>query len=234
MAQAISPEWLVAIAGLLFTVSYLIIHQVYLRLVMLLGSLTYIAYYATAADEPLWGAIYSSIAMIVANLIGLATLVARNAAFSVPAQFRDLYAAFSPPLLPGDFRALMRIARRRHLTEEEAITLEGQPLDRLFFIIGGEVRAEKRGLSFPLPAGIFAGEVAYLTTGIAQATTRLSAGAEVLEWDIATLKDRCARNPRLKLAMDAVISRDLAAKVAGAVAPGATTHRARRAEVAQA
>lgn len=232
MWEVLTPTVLVTAAGGLFTLGYLIINQMVMRIVLLMGSLAYIAYYATAADEPLWGAIYTSFIMIGANLLGMAGLALRNAKFTVPHGFDDIYPDFAP-LLPGDFRALMRLARRRTMDQQTTLSREGAVLDRLYYVVSGVPVVTKMGATFPLAERIFVGEVAYLTGKGSAATTQVPAGAEVLEWDLAQLRHVAERRPRVKLALDAVISRDLARKVALAVAPAAQQVARTQAEAAE-
>ena len=54
----------------------------------------------------------------------------------------------------------------------------------------------------------------------------LTEGAEVLEWRFDTLRRQAARNTRFKLALEAMISSDLARKVSYAVAPQSGPWRA--------
>lgn len=214
----VPAETIVLLAGLAFTLAYLIINQVVLRLIILFGTALYIWYYWVVADAPLWTAIYTSLAMGLANLIGLASLFWRQSKLAVPRQHLDIYAQFSS-LPPGDFRDLIRHATRYTLDTDTDVTHEGAPMDSLYYIISGQIRIEKRGETFSMPAGVFVGEVAYLSRQPSAASTRLGAGTEVLEWDVATLRRRAARKSRFKLALEAMISRDLAVKVAFAVAP---------------
>jgi len=214
-----SPDVLVFIAGGCLVLGYLIINQVLLRMMVLMGTLFYIAYYATAAAEPLWPAIYLSIAQGSATLIGLALLSARKSRLAIPHGFKDLYPRFSQ-LPPGDFRALMRLGRRYVTDEEEVLGREGVPVERLVYIISGNARVRKRGEDFELPPGLFIGEVAMtLNTGSA-ATTILPAGSEIIVWDKTELEHAGEKKPRFKLALQAALSHDMARKVALAVAPG--------------
>ncbi|WP_375281733.1 hypothetical protein [Pseudooctadecabacter sp.] len=57
MDTIFTPGVLIICAGGAFTLGYLIINQMALRGLMLIGSAFYVAYYATAAATPLWGAI---------------------------------------------------------------------------------------------------------------------------------------------------------------------------------
>jgi len=174
----LTPSVLIALAGGLFTLGYLIINQMLLRIMILAGSLAYIAYYWTVADAPLWGAIYTTCIMMAANLIGMASLLLRNASFSIPRGFDDIYPSFAP-LLPGDFRALMRLCKRKTFDKETTISREAAPQDSIYFIVHGLPRATKLGTTFQLAERIFVGEVAYLTGKGASATTIVPAGTEV-------------------------------------------------------
>ena len=108
----------------------------------------------------------------------------------------------------------------RHVTEkDQTITTEGKENDYLYYILSGSLSASKLKQKFDLPARIFVGEVAYMTGQVASATTKLNKGAEILRWDIAELRERAAKDDRFRLALDALVSSDLARKVTAAVAP---------------
>lgn len=214
----IPAETIVLMAGLTLTLAYLIINQYLLRLLIILATALYIWYYAVVADAPLWTAIYTSVAMGVANLVGMGTLLWRQTIWSVPAAHRDIYAHFDG-LPPGDFGELVRTAHRRTLTEDTRITTEGDPVDRLTYVISGSLSITKKGEAFAMPPRVFVGEVAFLAHQASAATTYVAAGSEVLEWEFDALRTRAARKSRFKLALEAMISKDLALKVAFAVAP---------------
>jgi len=218
LAEYLTPAVYVTAASALFILGYLIINQVMLRLVMMAGNVSYIAYYATAADTPLWGAIYGTILMIVANIIGLSALYFRNASFSVPGKHADIYEFFAP-VRPGDFRALMRLGTRTTTTEEVVLSREGEPIDHLYYVLRGTARVIKGQVAFGMPGPTFTGEVAYLLHRTSVATTIVPAGTELIMWNTEDLRQATRRKPRIKLALDAVISRDLAMKVSYAVAP---------------
>ena len=217
MDTIFTPGVLIICAGGAFALGYLIINQMALRALMLIGSAFYVAYYATAAATPLWGAIYTTLAMMGTNLIGMGALAARRFKFSLPRAHVDIYDQFDV-LTPGDFRLVMSQAERLVLDDAQQITIEGQPNTHLYYVISGQMMVSKQGIQFPLPERLFVGEVAYLLGTPASATTHLVAGAELIRWDLDTLRTTARRNPRFKLAIDAMLSRDLASKVAHAVA----------------
>ena len=91
----LTPETLIYLAGGSHVLAYLIINQIGLRLTMLVGTSLYIVYYFTVTDEPLWGAIYTSIAMGIANIFGLAMLYAGRSNLAVPRAHRDIFPGFA-------------------------------------------------------------------------------------------------------------------------------------------
>lgn len=218
LLTTVSPDVWILIAGGLYTLGYLIINQAILRLMITAGSFAYLAYYFTAADEPLWGAITTTLIMMTANLIGLAALLMQNMEWTVPRAHRDIYPKLQP-MLPGDFRALMRCATRYVVDEERMVTEMGKRVDKLYFVLSGDYKASKFGMTFQMQERTFVGEVAYLNNVDSAATTTFPAGIEILEWDRKEIKRRSAKSPRFKLALESLMSRDLARKVSFAVAP---------------
>ena len=217
MNSLFSAETLVLLAGLTYVLGYLTINQVILRLLILLGTGFYIWYYAVAAQEPLWTAIWTSLAIGAATLLGLIALIGRNSPLMIPKSDRDIYPQFHG-MVPGDFRALVRMGRRYVVDQDTVMTTEGSPVEKLHFVTRGAMDAEKKGVAFTLPPQIFVGEVAFMMERDSSATTILKAGSEVIEWDVEKLKRKSRRSTRFKLALEAVISRDLALKVAYAIA----------------
>jgi len=220
----LDPNISIWLAGAAFVTGYLIINQIALRCMFLLGTSFFLLYYATATDTPLWGAIYTSSAMGAANLIGLTMLLARRSRWAVPRGHRDLYASFAH-LPPGDFRALMRRGQRYVTTQAEVLGTENEPVTRLAYVVSGRAQVSKRGENFDIPPGVFVGEVAYLLGSPSAATTTLPPGSEVVTWDVEDLARISARSPRFKLALEAAITFDMAAKVALAVSPGDMRHK---------
>ena len=213
LESALIPENLVYLAGAFYVGGLAITNQIILRLMILAGTGVYLVYYSTIAENPLWEAIYVSMLIGIANLGGLTSLLARNSRLALPRAHADIYDTF-PQLPPGDFRALLKLAQRYTVTEDTRITVENRRGQKLYYVIDGSVLVRKGDQAFVLTPGIFIGEVAFLTGVPSSATTWLEQGAEVLEWSFADLHRKCERSTRFKLALEAAISIDLAAKVA--------------------
>ncbi len=124
------------------------------------------------------------------NLIGMAPLAARRFRFSLPRAHADIYDQFDVLTL-DDFSLVMSRAERLVMDAAQDITTESQPNTHLYYVISGQIMVSKRGIQFPLPAGLFVGEVAHLLDTPASATTHLAAGAELIRWDL----EHCAPQP---------------------------------------
>lgn len=215
------PDFFVLAAAGSYFLGYLFINQVILRLFVLFGTMMYIAYYATVADQPLWVAIWTSVALGCANLLGLGLLLAWRSKLAVPKQGAQIYSesAVFDALPPGDFRVVYNAARRFVVDENTVLSTEGQQNDTIYYLVSGGARASKLGHEFDMPADIFVGEVAYMLGRPAAATVTAKSGSELLAWDFGAVEARSKKSPRFKLAIEAMMSRDLARKVAVAVAP---------------
>ncbi|WP_298909139.1 cyclic nucleotide-binding domain-containing protein [uncultured Aliiroseovarius sp.] len=213
-----SSDILVFAAATTFVLGYLIINQVALRIMLLIGTGLYIWYYAVVNDTPLWPAIWASGATGLANLIGLTNLFVRRSKWILPKRDVDIYPAFSA-LPPGDFRKLMLLARRDKYNKDRVLTTIGTAVPDLYYVISGAVDVQKQDGNFTMHSGNFVGEVAFLTNNEASASVVMAEEGELLCWDVTQLRARAERDVRFRLALDAMISLDLARKVAQAGAP---------------
>lgn len=220
MEELFLPDYLVLLAAGMFVLGYLIINQVMLRTMLLIGTVLYIWYYAIVDDTPLWPAIWASLATGTANFLGLVGILYGRSFWAIPKDFRDIYLRFDN-LPPGDFRKLMGATRRIVRPAGYRLTSQGAKVDTLYYVVDGAVDIEKDNDIFSISHGSFVGEIAYLTGNAASATTVLSQESTVLEWDVELLKRKAARDPRVKLSLDALISLDLAGKVSRS---GSTHH----------
>lgn len=195
-------------AGMLFR------SQILLRSLLLVGSGLYLIYYALAAEDPLWQAMAATTTLALANAYGLSMLLLSRSTRIIPADQLPLYEMLSG-LEPGDFKALMRFGTARTLVNDETLTVKGEVPDRLFYIIDGAVEIEKdTAIRFRIASRHFIGEVSLVLGTPASATVWAPAGTRVIEWRRGDLAKAMDRQNRLKLAVEALIARDMARKVA--------------------
>ena len=208
--------YLVHIAMLGYVAGFLFKDQIALRLLVLAGTAFYIAYYFFHPAEPLWGAIYASLMIIAANLIGLMRLIYSRIPLSIRPEHEPIRKAL-PGLEPGEFRTLMRQGALKRAATDLRLTEENVPLSDLYFIIEGEPMGQKDGVPFKIQPGEFVGEVAFMLGDAASATVTLPAGGLYMRWDTPKLRRLIDDRPQLARAFEALIGRDMARKVAGSI-----------------
>ena len=206
-------ETLVTIAIVGYVLGFLFKSQITLRVLVLIASLFYIAYYYYHPTEPLWGAILGSVLIIVANLIGLARIMYSRLPIGIPADQWPIFRALEG-LEPGEFRQLMSLGAMKFAQDEVVLTKESVAVNSLYFAITGELTGDKSGHPFKMYAGEFIGEVSFMLGGEATATVRIAKGGVYYEWKKERLRKVLENQPRLSQAFEALIGRDMAKKVA--------------------
>ncbi len=204
---------LVYIAFGLGIAAFIMRDELWLRLLMLTASGFYICYYYLVNEAPLWDAIITNSLLAAVNFVMICIVLTERSRIFMSREMTSVF-GFFPRLTPGQFRRLMRAARMVTADEALDIATEGQSLDRLYFILDGGVTVEKHGHRVALPAGIFIGEVAYLTKQFASASVRLASGSRYLVWNSGDLERLTTRFPALGNALLAHLNIDMAAKVA--------------------
>ena len=216
MLQEFDLAWnaglLVHAAALLQVLGFLNRNQLTLRGLVLAGSIVYTAYYYFYPDAPLWGAMFWSTGLAVANLIGILRVILDRRR-SGALENEDCFLDMMKVLTPGEFRRLMQMAQWHTVSEATQLTVEGEPVPSLYFVIDGKIDIEKAGRTFTLPPGIFIGEVTFLLGGTASASVSLPAGAKYIEWPKKLLHKAVDRTPALGAAMERLFNRELARKV---------------------
>ena len=182
---------------------------------MLVGSALSIGYYMSiVVDQPLWDAVLTRGILALTNLMMIVIVISERTTWFMSREDLDLYECFNM-LNPGQFRRILKQGKRQTAHDGEVVLTEGQSADHLYFIMSGNARVEKGGLSADIGARVFLGEIAYLRGGVATATVTLSKGTRYLVWDHADLRRIKRRNRELEVAMVAQFNQDLIGKVAG-------------------
>ncbi|MCP5080374.1 MAG: cyclic nucleotide-binding domain-containing protein [Alphaproteobacteria bacterium] len=213
VTNLLTPDNLVFLAAAIQAAALLFRGQIKIRVSLLIGSMVYLIYYMTVATEPLWEAMIATAAMSVANVFGLGALLLGNTVRLIPARQIPLYSMFGS-VAPGEFRALMRFGKIRRLTDDEVLTSIGEVPDSLYFIIDGELEIQQGLGRFRTPSRHFIGEVSLMLGTPASATVNIKAGAQLVEWPREQLIRAMGRHPKLKIALESLLGRDMARKVA--------------------
>lgn len=216
MISVFGANLFIVSGAVLQTSAMLFQNQIVLRTMFILGAACYVTYYLHVLPKPLWEAAAASIAMATTTGIGLISFLIGRSEFVIPKHLIGLYYQMGN-VQPGEFRSLLSCGTRRILDQEETLTVQEQTPKKLYFIESGDVEAVKNDYTFPLPTGIFIGEIAFMTGAPASATVRVAAGGRIVEWDSERLHKQIRRRTKLRLALAARLAQDLAGKVANSV-----------------
>ncbi|MEM9045116.1 MAG: cyclic nucleotide-binding domain-containing protein [Pseudomonadota bacterium] len=204
--------FLVHLAALTQVIGYLIRDQLLLRIMLFAGTLLYIAYYRLYPETPLWDAILWGSALACANFFMIIQLIRDRTCFRMSSDEERLYSLFNQ-VRPGDFRRLMKIASFREAEGATVLTRQGDRPEELYFIIDGGIQLDKDGRQFSYDAQTFIGEVSMVTSRAASATVAVQPGGRYVAWNRDRLERLIARQPSLKLALDLLVTRDMATKI---------------------
>ena len=203
---------LVHAAALLQVLGFLNRRQLVLRGLTLSGSLVYLAYYYLHPAEPLWGAMFWSGVLALANAVGIVRVLLDQRAHH-PSMQHDSFLNIMKVLSPGEFRRLMQMAEWRIAVQPVQLTREGEIAPSLYFITDGKVDIGHNGKSIKLGAGAFIGEISFLLNGAATADVSAPAGTEYIEWPRDRLRRAIERTPALGASMERLFNQELARKL---------------------
>jgi len=210
--NALLPN-LVHIGAILYLVCFLFRNQLMLRSFAILADLAYTGYYWAATDQPLYAAMaYSSLNMVI-NLFMISRILNDKRPSYLTDNELKLYQGFAG-MSPGDFRKLSRLGVWNKADETVTLTMEGQPVGHLHYILDGEVEITKSGKPIDVSPRVFIGEIAYLRGTPASATVLAKPGTTYISWPHGALQKITAQHDGLKQSLTSLLSTDLAAKVA--------------------
>jgi len=204
---------IVHIATLGYVLGFLFKNQLLLRLLVFISTIIYIVYYYYFPETPLWGAIFGSCLIMLANLIGTIFLLYDRFPFSIDDDYIPIFKNLKG-VAPGEFRRLMKIAKRQETTQETILTEELKAPTHLYYLLDGDANANKNGKGFTIPSGRFIGEISFILKGNkATATINLKKGSKYLSWKKEELEKLLLKEPNLQQAFEASIARDMANKL---------------------
>lgn len=200
--------------ALLFSVlGFLFRDELYLRSLLLLGTVFYLLYYYFSQTAPLWDAIFSSAVIFAVNLIFIILILRERYLISMSHEETILYHSLGA-FTPGQFKRIMKIAKWQSRISPSIVTYENQTCDRLFYILDGEITIIKNGEKFSRNGNMFIGEVGFMLGVPASATVTISANTNYVEWKSQDLTKLFSKSQSIENAFKALFNFDLAKKVA--------------------
>ena len=203
-------------ATLTYVLGFMFRNQIVLRMLVLAGTVLYILYYYFHTASPLWDAIFGSVLIGLATTYGLLMLLYSKFPIGFSRTDREIFAKFDT-LEPGQFRQLMRAGEMKFTSERTTLTHEGQLADRVFFVLNGAIEVRKGDTLFSVPDHSFVGEIGFIMDRPASATAVLPVGGSFISWEREALCTLLARKPMLRQAFNALVTQDIASKLATSV-----------------
>lgn len=197
-----------------YVLGFLFRNPIYIRLLVVLGSVFYAWYYWVAGPEPLWDAIFGSALIAVASAQGVIQLAWSKSPSSVRKENRHIFQVM-PGIEPGLFNRLMKFGEKLTVETPIVLTREETRPEALWFLVKGEVVLERNAQN-PVSIGnaAFIGELAWMLNEAASATVVAQPGARLVRWNHDDLRKLVKRSQRLELALEAAIATDIARKLA--------------------
>jgi hypothetical protein len=212
LTQDVLPH-LIHLGAILYLICFLFRDQILLRSFAILGDFAYMAFYFTAAGQPLWSAIAWIIPNMGINIVMIFLILRDRQMMPLSDDEMSLFQNLRG-LNPGQFRRLIKMGKWQRVDEETQITEEGKDLDRLYYVLSGDVEVDKAGRKIKVEPAVFIGELAYLRKKPATATVRVKPGAVFVSWAHSSLEQVTKKDDGLAAVLGTLLSNDLAEKVA--------------------
>ena len=206
-------ENIVHVGALLYLAGFLFRDQLILRGLIIAGDFVYIAYFYFAPDIPLWGGIFWSVMFTLVNVVMIGLIIADKMHFRMTAHEKQMFESLGD-LSAGQFRQLLKAGHQQQAESHIAITLEGKPLNELFFVLDRKMQIEKRGHRAVTGSNTFVGEIAFLLSQPATATVTLEPGTPYFVWDSEKLRKLMLAKPDLGNSLNIAMNKKMAEKVA--------------------
>jgi hypothetical protein len=206
----LNGETLYNLSAAIGFIAYLMTNVLWLRLLLVVGAETYI-YTGLLLDLDsmvFWHIAYGSI-----NLVQVLIILSERSTTSLPEDIRDLYTGQFETLKPKEFKRIMATNNRQQL-ESGLLLQQGNPNERLYLILAGEVGIKINGKLVAICSrGDFIGEMSLLTNQSTSADAYILKEANFAYWELSDLQKLETRNISLYNRFMMVLSRNLVLKL---------------------
>jgi hypothetical protein len=205
------------IANFVAFASFLLRDQLKLRIVMAVSLVLQGLYYYAIPGGPLLDPLFWKIVTVAANLLMIGLVFRDRLDYGIAAELKPLFRRIAV-LTPGQFRRLIAVAERR-APLGHPILVRGKKPEMLFYLVDGTAHVTKDGATISETAGLFLGEIAFLTGSSATATVTLEEGSICLAWPVNALRALMAKDAAIDIALRGLFNHDLARKVSNSALP---------------
>jgi hypothetical protein len=203
------------LANALYLASYLVTDILWLRALAVLGGLSSLTWTLTTASPSStligWTLVFNTI-----NVVQIARLWHERRPVRLTAEEQMLYAATFRTLTPREFQRLLAAGRWQEAPAKEVLIEQGASPGRMLVLASGRAAVKVDGREVALlRLGQFAGEMSFLTGARTTAAVEVQEPVRYVSWATDDLERFLAKHPQLRAALQLILGRDLAVKLAG-------------------
>ena len=202
------------LANVIYLFAYLVTDILWLRVLAVLGGFSSLTWtLTTPTPNPSfigWTLVYNTI-----NVVQIVRLWYQRRPLRLGPDEQTLYAATFRTLTPREFRSLLTVGRWHDAPIRQVLIEQGTHPGRMLVLASGRaaVKVDDRDVA-TLGPGQFAGEMSFLTGAPTTAAVEVVEPARLVLWPTVELEEFLGKHPDLRAALQLVIGKDLAAKVA--------------------
>lgn len=200
-------------AYVLILISFLMRDILWLRTFSLLATFIVVPYYLLQT-QPLWPCIAWNIALAVINSYWIVRLSLERRPVHFTQEEQRLYDKALRAMLPRDARRLFQAGTSKSVASGETIVTQGQPLNQLFLITGGDFTVEMDGMVVDeIGEGRFIGSYSFLK-GVknfpAPVFFKATKPSRLIVWQNEDLRSLIGDDSKLSMAVEASLGLELA------------------------
>jgi CRP-like cAMP-binding protein len=208
-----ATDYLVHFSNVLMLVAYAVRDILWLRWFAVAAAVTVIPYYLlqpTVLWPPVaWGTVFA-----VLNLFQIARIYAERRPVRLTRDEQALYDLAFDCIRPRELLSLVSLGEWKTAAAGERVLTEGEPVSRLCIAISGSARVRRGGRDVgSIQPGRLIGTALALTGDPSPIDVTFTGPARYMAWPLVVLRRFVDRRPELRVTLQGLVSRDLAAKL---------------------
>lgn len=206
-------DYLVHFSNILLLVSYSVRDMLWLRWFAVAAALTNMPYFLLQPTV-LWPPILWASVFTVINLYQISRIYLERRPVVLSQDEQRLYDLAFRSLRPREFLSLTLVGEWKDAAVGDKVLTEGEPVSRLCISIAGNAEVSKQGKPVGiLEAGHIIGTAIVMAGAPSPVDATFTQPARYMAWPLASLRTFMDKRPDLRIALQGLVSRDLAGKL---------------------
>jgi CRP-like cAMP-binding protein len=212
-------DYLVHFSNVLLLVAYSVRDILWLRWFAVAAALTNIPYFLVQGTV-LWPPVLWALVFTAINLYQIARIYLERRSVVLSADEQQLYDLGFHGLRPRDFLSLSLVGEWQNAGAGERVVTEGEPVSSVCIPITGRAEARRRGERLgSLGPGHIIGTAMAFTGDPSPVEVTFTEPTRYMRWSLPSLRRFIDKRPDLRVALQALVNRDLAGKLEKLMSP---------------